>query len=88
MTASCLGVTGAPSAVSEAEATRELHEIAEANTPLPSMIGLAYHDTVTRTAIRRNVRRTRPWHTAYTPYRIGVAAGAALDSQSTPLHGD
>jgi glycine dehydrogenase len=69
---SCLAL---PSGVSEDVATRELREIAAANTVLPSMIGLGYYDTVTPAVIRRNVLENPAWYTAYTPYQPEISQG-------------
>ena len=64
-----------PTALTEAEATAELRELAGRNTVLVSMIGLGYHDTITPAVIRRNVLEDPGWYTAYTPYQPEISQG-------------
>jgi glycine dehydrogenase len=66
---------GLPPARSEAEAFADLREMAAANTPLRSMIGMGYSDTITPPVILRNVIENPAWYTAYTPYQPEIAQG-------------
>lgn len=64
-----------PAPVSEDVAARELRELAGANRPGESMIGLGYHATLTPAVIRRNVLEDPSWYTAYTPYQPEISQG-------------
>ena len=64
-----------PDAATEAEAITELRELAAANTPLRSMIGLGYYDTHVPAVIKRNVLESPAWYTAYTPYQPEISQG-------------
>ena len=64
-----------PPARTEAEALDHLRAMAAANTPLRSMIGMGYHDTITPPVILRNVLENPGWYTAYTPYQPEIAQG-------------
>jgi glycine dehydrogenase len=66
---------GLAEGVSEAEATRELRELASLNQVLVSMIGQGYNDTITPAVIRRNVLEDPGWYTAYTPYQPEISQG-------------
>ena len=57
-----------PEPATEAQALAELRALAAKNTPLVSMIGLGYHDTLVPGVIKRNVLENPAWYTAYTPY--------------------
>jgi glycine cleavage system P protein (glycine dehydrogenase) len=69
------GDLGLPAARSEDEALADLRAMAESNTPLRSMIGMGYHDTITPPVILRNVLENPAWYTAYTPYQPEIAQG-------------
>ncbi len=64
-----------PPTLTEDEATQALRRMADANTPMVSMIGLGYHDTLTPAVIRRNVLEAPGWYTAYTPYQPEISQG-------------
>lgn len=64
-----------PEPATEPEAIAELREIAAANTPLRSMIGLGYYDTHVPAVIKRNVLESPAWYTAYTPYQPEISQG-------------
>jgi glycine dehydrogenase len=64
-----------PAPRSEADAMEDLRTMAAANTPLRSMIGMGYHDTITPPVIQRNVLENPAWYTAYTPYQPEIAQG-------------
>ena len=66
---------GLPTACGEAEALAELAQIAAANRPCRSLIGLGYHGTATPALIQRHVLENPCWYTAYTPYQAEIAQG-------------
>ena len=64
-----------PEPATEDAVARELRELASANRPAESMIGLGYHPTLTPPVIRRNVLEDPSWYTAYTPYQPEISQG-------------
>ena len=64
-----------PEPATEDTVARELRELASANRPAESMIGLGYHPTLTPPVIRRNVLEDPSWYTAYTPYQPEISQG-------------
>ncbi|KAA9134761.1 aminomethyl-transferring glycine dehydrogenase [Microbacterium caowuchunii] len=64
-----------PPAATEAEALAELRELAAANRPATSLIGLGYYGTHTPSVISRNVFENPSWYTAYTPYQPEISQG-------------
>ncbi len=67
--------TQLPEPATEDAVARELRELASANRPAESMIGLGYHPTLTPPVIRRNVLEDPSWYTAYTPYQPEISQG-------------
>ena len=53
-----------PAARTEVEALDDLRAMAAANTPLRSLIGMGYHDTITPPVIQRNILEIPAWYTA------------------------
>ncbi|HET8960132.1 aminomethyl-transferring glycine dehydrogenase [Nocardioides sp.] len=64
-----------PEPATEDTVARELRDLAAANRPAESMIGLGYHPTLTPPVIRRNVLEDPSWYTAYTPYQPEISQG-------------
>ena len=64
-----------PSALTEAEVTAELRQIASMNRPRRSLIGMGYTGTITPPVIRRNVLENPAWYTSYTPYQPEISQG-------------
>jgi glycine dehydrogenase len=64
-----------PPALTEPDAIAALRALAAQNTPMVSMIGLGYHDTVTPPVVLRNVLENPAWYTAYTPYQPEISQG-------------
>ena len=64
-----------PDPLSETEALAALGELARANQPIRSLIGMGYYDTITPPVIRRNLVENPAWYTAYTPYQPEISQG-------------
>ncbi|HEU5455059.1 MAG TPA: aminomethyl-transferring glycine dehydrogenase, partial [Nocardioides sp.] len=64
-----------PEPATEDAVARELRDLAAANRPAESMIGLGYYPTLTPPVIRRNVLEDPSWYTAYTPYQPEISQG-------------
>lgn len=60
---------------SETAVIAELHELANQNQVLTSMIGCGYYGTHTPAVILRNVLENPAWYTAYTPYQPEISQG-------------
>ncbi|WP_419931636.1 aminomethyl-transferring glycine dehydrogenase [Candidatus Poriferisodalis sp.] len=61
--------------LTETEATAAMRWLANANTPVHSLIGLGYYGTLTPAVIRRSVLENPSWYTAYTPYQPEISQG-------------
>jgi len=64
-----------PEGHSEYQFLNELRAIGRRNQVLKSFIGLGYYDTITPSAILRNVLENPGWYTPYTPYQAEIAQG-------------
>ena len=64
-----------PDPIGEEAVLAELAEIAAANHPRRSLIGLGYYGTRTPAVIRRNLVENPAWYTAYTPYQPEISQG-------------
>ncbi len=64
-----------PAAIGEADALRELAEIASHNRRFRSYLGMGYSDCLIPAVIRRNVLENPGWYTQYTPYQAEIAQG-------------
>ncbi|MEX0967723.1 MAG: aminomethyl-transferring glycine dehydrogenase [Bacteroidia bacterium] len=62
-------------ALSEFELLRMLKQVASKNKVYRSYIGMGYYNTITPSAIQRNIFENPGWYTAYTPYQSEVAQG-------------
>ena len=69
------GSLALPTALTEAQVAAHARDLASANRPGESMIGLGYHGTLTPAVIRRNVLEDPSWYTAYTPYQPEISQG-------------
>ncbi|GAB2670598.1 aminomethyl-transferring glycine dehydrogenase [Saccharopolyspora gloriosae] len=64
-----------PEPATEAEALKQLRDLARLNSPHTEMIGLGYYPTITPPVILRNVLESPAWYTAYTPYQPEISQG-------------
>ena len=64
-----------PEPLSEERLLGEAREIAAANRPCRSYIGMGYYDCHTPPVILRNVLENPGWYTAYTPYQPEISQG-------------
>lgn len=62
-------------ALTEAQLTAEMRDIARRNELRVPMIGLGYSRSHTPAVIRRNVLENPAWYTAYTPYQPEISQG-------------
>ena len=59
----------------EAQALKELREIAQQNKLAKNFIGQGYYGTLTPNVIQRNILENPAWYTAYTPYQPEISQG-------------
>lgn len=64
-----------PSALSEAEALREIEARAADNRVMRSFIGMGYHGCLLPSVIRRSILENPGWYTQYTPYQAEISQG-------------
>lgn len=64
-----------PPPVSEFEYLQQLQKVAAKNKVFRSFIGRGYYDTITPSAILRNLFQNPGWYTQYTPYQAEIAQG-------------
>ncbi|MBK9385080.1 MAG: aminomethyl-transferring glycine dehydrogenase [Planctomycetes bacterium] len=69
------GRLGIPHARGEAQARRDLQELASRNQIFRSYLGMGYHGTLTPSVIQRNILENPGWYTQYTPYQAEIAQG-------------
>ncbi len=69
------GTLSLPEPLTEAQLLREARDIAGANRPVRSCIGMGYYDCLTPAVILRNILENPGWYTAYTPYQPEIAQG-------------
>ncbi len=59
----------------EAQALKELREIAKHNKVFKNYLGQGYYGTLTPNVILRNILENPAWYTAYTPYQPEISQG-------------
>ena len=59
----------------EAQALKELREIAKQNKVFKNYLGQGYYGTITPNVILRNILENPAWYTAYTPYQPEISQG-------------
>ncbi|MDR0768548.1 MAG: aminomethyl-transferring glycine dehydrogenase, partial [Dysgonamonadaceae bacterium] len=64
-----------PEAMTEREYAEHIAEIVSKNEIFTSYIGMGWYDTVTPTAIVRNIFENPVWYTSYTPYQAEISQG-------------
>ena len=64
-----------PAPLTEEQLLREARQLAGANRPARSYIGMGYYDCYTPAVILRNILENPGWYTAYTPYQPEIAQG-------------
>jgi len=64
-----------PAPLTEEQLLREARDLAGANRPARSYIGMGYYDCHTPAVILRNILENPGWYTAYTPYQPEIAQG-------------
>ncbi|WP_047246308.1 aminomethyl-transferring glycine dehydrogenase [Maribacter thermophilus] len=61
--------------MSEHRFLAHLEALSKKNKIFRSYIGLGYHESLTPSAIKRNILENPGWYTAYTPYQAEIAQG-------------
>ncbi|KAI0095091.1 glycine cleavage system P-protein-domain-containing protein [Irpex rosettiformis] len=61
--------------LSESQLFSRARELAEANKPFKSYIGMGYHNAVVPPVILRNIMESPAWYTPYTPYQPEISQG-------------
>lgn len=69
------GAPDVPPALSELDALARIRELADANQPLTSLIGMGYHNSFTPGVVVRRILESPAWYTAYTPYQPEISQG-------------
>ena len=69
------GTLDLPEPLTEEQLLREARDLAGANVPARSCLGMGYYDCHTPAVILRNILENPGWYTAYTPYQPEIAQG-------------
>src|SRR6266511_1571295 len=64
-----------PAAMSEHEYLKMMKDISIKNKTFKSYIGQGYYNTITPSAILRNIFENPGWYTQYTPYQAEISQG-------------